>query len=242
MGCVASHRGGGGGRRNPSATYWCSGLMPSPSADVCSSGDVIAFGRLSYGGIVTYSYTESGCDVVDQPTNVATIRGYPKLTGTCTRDGKTKVPATYYKLTQSDKGVYDGVMNCSSANCSSCEVTVDGWEEGECHAVGDAGFIQLFANEKLKRCEAPPEPTGPTRPTIRPTPSPQTEKDQVVIIASVGAVILAAGLAGIVYYTKVSKPRRRYAEIGGSARRERRGRSQREAPPHRGGYGAYDGM
>ena len=33
---------GGGGRSNPSATPLCAGLLLSPSADVCSLGDVIA--------------------------------------------------------------------------------------------------------------------------------------------------------------------------------------------------------
>jgi len=200
--------------------------------------------RLASGGMVTYAFTETGSDVVDQASNVATIRGYPAVTGSCERDGKTKAPATYYKLKQSEGTtglVYTGVMQCVSDDCTNCAVTVAGWEEGSCQAVGDAGFIQIFSNENLKRCDAPP--TGPTRPTVKPTATPQTEEDQVVIIASVGAVILAAGLAGTVYYTKVSKPRRRYAEIGGSARRERRVRSQRDQPQQpRGGYGAYDGM
>jgi len=202
--------------------------------------------RLSSNGIVTFAFTDSGCDVVDQPNNIATIRGYPQATGVCQRDGKTKDPATYYKLEQTEGTgglVFTGVMNCTSDDCTNCAVKVDAWEEGACQAVGDAGFLQIYSNENLKRCEAPPEPTGPTKPsTARPTPSPQTEKDQVVIIASVGAVILAAGLAGVVYYTKVARPKRRYAEIGGGARRERR--RGRGAPNHsaRGGYGAYDGM
>jgi hypothetical protein len=51
-----------------------------------------------------------------------------------------------------------------------------------------------------------------TAPTDAPTAAPQTKEDQMVIIASVGVVILIAGIAGAVYYLRFSK--NGYAEIG----------------------------
>jgi hypothetical protein len=97
--------------------------------------------RLDDGAMSLFHFSVSAnCDVTTDEQNIATIRGYPKLTGVCTRDGITRTPETYYKLAETDGAdglMYNGVLNCTSSDCdaASCAVVVKNWAAGSCNTV-----------------------------------------------------------------------------------------------------------
>ena len=99
--------------------------------------------------------------------------------------------------------------------------------------------MQINPNEDLQRCQVPPPGPGPgpgPHPTTDPpTLSPQAKTDEVAIAASLGVVLVFAGVAATVFYFRGSAPKRGirtgYETISGQnrgpGRGQRRGRSDK---------------
>ena len=199
--------------------------------NLCRGSTIV---ELATGGI-TMSYFESGgceMDAPDAEDNVVTIRGYPQVTNMCERDGITKFPLTYYNLkimTNKSGSFYQGYLNCTTSDCTpaSCVVTVTDWRAGECRAITDGRFMQITSNEELQRCEIPQQPTShKSTPTpFVPTLGPQARADEVVIAASLGVVLIGAGIAASIFYFRGGKPKSRkgYQTIHGQSREPARG-------------------
>ena len=202
--------------------------------------------ELARGGITLSTYESGGCEMDGSTAenNVLSIRGYPSITNQCERDGITKYPLTYYSLqrtTNSSGSFYNGYLECSASDCdvTSCRITVKDWRAGQCSPVADGRFMQINPNEDLQRCQVPPPGPGPgpgPHPTTDPpTLSPQAKTDEVAIAASLGVVLVFAGVAATVFYFRGSAPKRGirtgYETISGQnrgpGRGQRRGRSDK---------------
>eukprot|EP00039_Didymoeca_costata_P033550 m.42898 g.42898 ORF g.42898 m.42898 type:complete len:613 (+) comp9927_c0_seq1:266-2104(+) len=205
-------------------------------------------------GLVISYFNGSGCDIKmdSQKFNVMHMRIYPQATGVCQRDGITREPPMYYNLKAVENKfgyVYNGVLNCSNDDCTSCTFNVSNVASDEC-VIADNGYsFSIGDSDMLKTCYMPKP--SPTTTATRRRIMPQSASDQIIISVAVGSVLVIAAIVASVYYLRISRPKRAYREIQGSSRKSAKSRERqrlaeqaalREQRSARAGRYEYNGM
>mmetsp|Transcript_16129 Transcript_16129/g.41810 ORF Transcript_16129/g.41810 Transcript_16129/m.41810 type:complete len:596 (+) Transcript_16129:20-1807(+) len=202
-------------------------LTVFPPSDVCYGSSNL---NTAGGGIAVYWFTGDNCpaNLDADPTAALTIRGYSPPNGRCMYDGDASSPLGAYILnkTSSPTGVqYTGGFGCN-ANCSDCEIEVEGWREGQCHETA-VGAMQIFPVTQLRRCRGGAPNTAPTPPPPGPPGpvGPQTDgiSNPAVFIGAVSTVVaVVIAVIGFIFYVRSRKHRREYEDLGGTRRQQRR--------------------